>query len=227
MRSPFLLRHIAGTGEDLYRRLANNPMLQPVFYKYMRTWSKFSCPLLLSAFDFSSVRRVLDVGGGDGTIAVEIARAWPHIEIGILELPGNCEVTKTRIAEAGLSARIRVITGSMFEELPRGFDCMLFAHQLVIWPPEMSTNLLRAAYTALPPGGRVLIFSSISNDEEDGPVMAALDSVYFISIPARGGMIYAWKDYEKCLSAAGFEQWERHPFQGWTPHGLLVATKDS
>ncbi|MNY73275.1 hypothetical protein D3C86_2120290 [compost metagenome] len=85
--------------------------------------------------------------------------------------------------------------------------------------------MLRKAYDALPEGGRVVIFNSMSNDEGDGPVMAALDSVYFACLPAEGGMIYSWKQYEGCLAEAGFKNPVRTAIPGWTPHGIIVAYK--
>ena len=77
------------------------------------------------------------------------------------------------------------------DPFPTGMDCVLFAHQLVIWTPEQNTALFAGkAHAALDPGGRVVIFNSMSNDEGDGPLVAALDSVYFAALPAEGGMIY-------------------------------------
>ena len=71
----------------------------------------------------------------------------------------------------------------------------------------------------------MVIFNSMSNDAGDGPVVAALDSVYFAALPAEGGMIYSWEQHEQCLRAAGFRDIERTACPGWTPHGILVATK--
>jgi ubiquinone/menaquinone biosynthesis C-methylase UbiE len=219
------LRRTPGSGPDLYHRLPENPAMQRVFYDYMSSWSRFSSQFLIEKYDFSRINRLLDAGGGDGTIATAIASAFPNTRISILELPGNGDLARRRVSETGLNDRIEVIEGSIFEPLPRGYDAFLFAHQLVIWPLDKCTALLRSAYDALPPGGQALIFSSISSDDEDGPTMAALDSVYFISVPAQGGMIWAWKDYDRCLRAAGFDRVDCYPCRSWTPHGLIVGTK--
>lgn len=220
------LRRVRGAGRDLYHRLSENPHMEQVFYEYMRSWSELSNPLLFKHVDFSGVRKVLDVGGGDGVNAIALAQAYPNVEVTVLEIPGTAPLTRRRIAEAGLSERIKVHAGDMFAEpFPPGHDCVLFSHQLVIWTPEENTSLLRRAYEALPPGGRVVIFSSISNDAGDGPLMAALDSVYFAAIPAEGGMIYAWEQYESWVKAAGFKRADRIPCGAWTPHGVLQATK--
>lgn len=220
------LRHIPGSSKNLYERFGENSELQNVFYEYMSSWSRLSNPLLLQFVDFSSMRNVVDVGGGDATNAIAIAEAFPELKITLIDIPPNCELARQRIAARRLSDRITVVEGDMFvNEFPSGHDCFMFIHQLVIWPLEVNTALLRRAYDALEPGGRVLIFNSISSDNEDSPVMAALDSVYFVSIPAEGGMIYAWKEYERCLRDAGFSDIQRIECDSWTPHGIILATK--
>lgn len=222
------LRQVPGKGRDLYHRLAENPDMQSVFYRYMHSWSELSNPLLFRHVDFATARRVLDMGGGDGVNAIELARKFPHLEITILEIPGNAAVARSKIAGAGLSDRIKVHEHDMFEgNYPEGYDCVLFVHQLVIWTPEENIQLLRNAYRALSPGGRVVIFSSISDDAGTGPVMAALDSVYFAAIPAEGGMIYAWHQYEQWLREAGFTKIARQACGTWTPHGVVWAMKES
>jgi L-tyrosine C(3)-methyltransferase len=220
------LRRIPGHGHDLYHRLAENTDLQEIFYKYMSSWSSLANYLLLEHLDFYDTRKIVDVGGGDATNAIAIAEAYPHVQIMLLDIPESCEIARNKIAASQLSDRISVREGNMFaQEFPTGHDCFLFIHQLVIWPLDVNTLLLKRAYEALEPGGRVIIFNSMSSDDEAGPVMAALDTVYFCCLPAEGGMIYAWKDYEACLRSAGFEQIRRVECDSWTPHGIIVAIK--
>jgi L-tyrosine C(3)-methyltransferase len=220
------LRQIPGEGPDLYHRLAENPELQKIFYNYMSSWSRLANPLLLKHVDFGQTQSAVDVGGGDGTNAIALAQANPHLKITLLDISSCCEIARRKVAQHNLTDRIEVREGNMFlNEFPSGHDCFLFIHQLVIWPLDVNTSLLTRAYQALKPGGRVIIFNSITSDDDGGPVMGALDTVYFVCIPAEGGMIYSWKDYEGCLRSAGFEQIERIECGGWTPHGIIVATK--
>jgi hypothetical protein len=114
----------------------------------------------------------------------------------------------------------------MTSALPRGFDTVLFCHFLVIWTPEQNIELLRKAYVGLSSGGRVVIFNSMANDDEDGPLFAALDCAYFMAIPTKGGLIYSAADYESWLRVAGFENIERKKCDSWTPHGIVIATKE-
>jgi L-tyrosine C(3)-methyltransferase len=221
------LRRVPGEGRDLYHRLAENPHMESVFYKYMRSWSELAAGGLIKNFPITGVTRVLDAGGGDAVNAILLAQAHPSLRLTVMEIPATAaKITRPRIEEANLSHRIDVIDGDMFkDEFPRGYDCITFIHQLVIWTPEQNTELLRKAYEALPEGGRVVIYSSVSKDDGSGPLMAALDSVYFASLPTKGGMIYAARDYESWLREVGFEEVQFFPCDRWTPHGMVVGQK--
>ncbi len=221
------LSRIQGHGEGLYNRLAEDPSLQTVFFEFMSAWSAESLPLLLAAVDFGGCRSLADVGGGDATIAVALAEAYPHLDIRLLDLPAGCALAERRILAHGLTNRIQTVPCNTFtDDFPAGCDGFLFAHYLVIWSPEENLLLLRKAFAALPAGGRVVIFNSMSSNEGDGPLFAALDSAYFMAIPARGGLIYAWQDYEEWLTAAGFHDVRRRPCHSWwTPHGVVTAVK--
>lgn len=220
------LRRIPGEGEDLYHRLSADPELEQLFYRCMRSWSRLSNPVLVRTADLSSVRRVLDVGGGDGVNSIALAKANPGVRFTVVDLPGAVAIARERIAGHGLADRIEARELDMFADpFPAGHDCVLFANQLVIWSPEENLALLRKAYAALPEGGRALVFSAISDETGDGPLYAALDNVYFATLPAASSTIYHWGQYEQWLAEAGFAKVVRLPGGTWTPHGVVEATR--
>ena len=171
------LRQFAGQGPDLYHRLSENPGLETVFYNFMGSWSKLVNPLLLKNVDFSRFHQVVDVGGGDATNSIALASAFPHLNITLLDIPASCKIAQKNIDERQLSDRIQVQGADILvDEFPQAQDCFLFIHVLVIWSLDKNLSLLRRAYEALKPGGSVIIFNMMTSDEEDGPLMGALDS---------------------------------------------------
>jgi len=221
------LRRFPGSGLTLYHRLTEDPELLQIFYHFMGTWSAVASKHLIRYADFGPSRSVLDIGGGDATMAVAVAGANPDVRVTVLELAGVAELARKRIEAAGLSDRVEATAGDIFaDSYPDGHDTIMFVHQLQIWPQDRNTKLLTTAYAALPPGGRVIIMNSMSEDTGDGPLMAALASPFFAAVAGEGGMIYPWKKYEESLAVAGFHQIERiRCTDALTPHGIIVATK--
>ncbi|MEV0325632.1 methyltransferase [Micromonospora echinospora] len=220
------IRHFPGTTRDLYSRLAAVPGLEELFYRGMHAWSQLSNPVLLAQHDLARARRVLDVGGGDAVNAVALARAHPSLRVTVLDRPGALEVARKTIAEAGLADRVETYPADIFADpYPPGHDCVLFAHQLVIWSPEQNLALLRKAYDALEPEGRVLVFNAFTDDDRTGPLYAALDNVYFTTLPFRHSTIYRWADCEQWLRQAGFTDVGRTAASGWTPHGVVSGRR--
>ncbi len=220
------LRQFRGQGADLYNRLHEDPGLDQVFYNFMGSWSKLVNPLWVKTIDFSRFDSVVDVGGGDATNSIALAQAFPNLKITLMDIPDSCKIAQRHIDQQQLSDRIQVMGTNIFiDEFPKNQDCFLFIHVLVIWSLADNTKLLRRAHEALNPGGSVVIFNMMTSDNEDGPLMAALDSSYFVSIPHEGGMIYTWRDHENCLREAGFTQMERIDCGFWAPSGIIVATK--
>ena len=220
------LQRFPGTGPNLYHRLAQTPHLQRIFFRYMSAWTQIGVDKLLEKLDLAGVRTAVDMGGGDATAAIAIARKHRHVLIDLIELPANADLARQNIRSARVDSQIRVVAGDFFTHpLPDNIDCFLFFHQLVIWPAETNVQLLKRAYGSLRPGGQVVILNSMSNDEQDGPLVAALDSAYFLSLPEAGGMIYTWSDIESFLGQAGFTDIKRLVLDCWTPQACVTARK--
>jgi|ERR1711879_277673 len=216
------LQRVPGRGRDLYHRLSENPYMEKKFYEYMNSFTRMSNRYLVENVNFEEVNKVLDVGGGTAINAIAIAQRFPHLHITVIDIEQSAMVARANVLAAGLDDRITVLACDFFEnDLPKGHDCVLFSHQLVIWTPDENVGLLKKAKAALEPNGRVVVFNSMSNDDGTGPLMAALDSVYFAAIPAQGGMIYSFQDYVNWLTEAGFSKTTQTKCHGFTPHGIV------
>lgn len=113
---------------------------------------------ILDAWDFSRHRRVLDVGGGDGTFLRAVARRVPGIALALFDLPGVAAQAEARFAEAGLADRVTVTAGDFSRDpLPVGADLVTFVRVLHDHDDARVERLLAAAHAALAPGGTLLI----------------------------------------------------------------------
>jgi SAM-dependent methyltransferase len=212
-----------GPGDTLYERLAAHPDLEGAFHRWVRAISKATNPLLARVDELRDARRLLDVGGGDGTNAIALAGLFPRLEIAVFDLPSVCERAARNVAEHGLSDRISVVPGDLLRDpFPRGFDVVFVAHMLTIWSDEQNVALLSKCREALPPGGRVVDLDDMCDDEAD--LDSARLSLYFLNLATGTGGMRSWAEYEGWFARAGLR--DVRAYRGAGLDGVMVGTKE-
>lgn len=117
----------------------------------------------LRMVDLSSVRRLMDVGGGTGAFLIEVARAHPHLELVLFDLPAVLDGAAGRLERAGVSRRVSVHPGSFREDpLPLGADAISLVRVLYDHDDATVRRLIQAVFAALPPGGRIIVSEPMS-----------------------------------------------------------------
>lgn len=121
-----------------------------------------SQPLLaedvLDAYDVSRHRRILDVGGGDGTFLTAVAARAPDARLMLFDLPAVAERARARFATGPLAGRAEAFGGDFrAAPLPGGADLVTLVRVAHDHDDESVAVLLAAARAALAPGGTVMI----------------------------------------------------------------------
>ncbi len=154
-------------------------------------------------YDFSGVRRVLDVGGGSGCFMVAIAQAHPEVRCTILDLPTMCEVAGGYVAAGGVGERVDTFAADMFREpWPEGYDAIFFSNVWHDWNVRTCAWLAERAYRVLPSGGRIMLHEMLLDDDGAGPVAAASFSV--LMLLATQGQQFTFGELRAILERAGF-----------------------
>ncbi|TVU51120.1 hypothetical protein EJB05_02527, partial [Eragrostis curvula] len=83
--TPFMMAH----GTDFWGMAGRDTEFGAIFNEAMGSDSRFIAGIVVRECGevFTGVRSLVDVGGGDGTMAKAIARAFPHVRCSVLELP--------------------------------------------------------------------------------------------------------------------------------------------
>lgn len=124
---------------------------------------------ILKSIDFTQVHALLDVGGGDGTMACAFAAAHPHIKATVYNLPKAAAMAKENIATKGLTQQVTIYEGDFIRDntFPGGYDLILFTRVLFDWNETVDRKLLKMAYQALPPNGIVAICEFYKEENND------------------------------------------------------------
>jgi ubiquinone/menaquinone biosynthesis C-methylase UbiE len=201
-----------------------DPELTSQFQDGMHSLSRHSAASAAQRIDLSGARTLLDVGGGTGAWAIELASANPQLTITIYDLPPVCDLARAKIEAEGLSSRISTISGDFrTQELPSGYDTVLLSMILHDWTPDECLRLLNKCHRALAPGGRAIISELLVDDDKSGPADAALMSLNMLV--ATQGRNYTAAEYNAWLLEAGFEAPELEPIDTPSCNGLISARK--
>jgi L-tyrosine C(3)-methyltransferase len=217
------LKEFPGPGDNIYERISVNPALERIFHRSLSTLSRLSHKNLVEGFDWSRYRSVVDFGGGDGTNLIALLTRYPSLQGVVFDLPSVCAIAEKRAADAGFAGRITAQSGNFLNDPFPPSDCYLFAHIFTIYSPEENLALLKKCHRSLPEGGSVVVYNMMGNDDETGPLSAALGSPYFLAVATGKGMLYPSKEYEGWMHEAGFRRLERVAMP--LDHFAVIGTK--
>lgn len=152
--------------------------------------------------------RVLDVGGGDGTLARHIAEDHHPLHVDVLELPGVEPLARARFSSSPAASRLGFVAADFLREpFPEGYDAICFVRVLHDWPTDTARALLEKAHAALPRGGSVLICEEFRTPER--LAVQFFWSYFLIGVDACVSRLREESQYARMLEKTGFDPPER------------------
>ena len=146
---------------------------------------------------------LLDVGGGSGIYSSTMVAAHPQLSATVLEQPPVDALVRQEVAKHGLTDRVTVVAGDMFQMNWPEADIVLLSNVLHDWDvPEVRALLAKAA-SALSSGGLLVIHDAFIHDDKTGPMPVAEYSALLMNITQ--GKCYSAAEYGDLLSEAGFD----------------------
>ncbi|RJO75624.1 methyltransferase domain-containing protein [Nocardia panacis] len=164
--------------------------------------------------------RLLDIGGGDGTLAAHLLDHHPDLRVDIYNLPAVAPLVSVTRAACPHSRRLGFVGGDFFADpLPTGYDALAFVRVLHDWPLPEARLLLEKAHRALPPGGRLLICEEFRDPER--LARQFFWSYFLIGVDTCTSLLRAATEYHRLLTDLGFHEIRILP----GPFDIIVATK--
>jgi acetylserotonin N-methyltransferase len=165
-------------------------------------------------YDFTGIKRILDVGGGSGCFMIAIAQAHPKLTATIMELPTMCEAAVPYIEAGGVGDRIDTKAVNMFRDpWPKGYDAVFFSNVWHDWNFRTCEWLARRAYEALPQGGRIMLHEALLDDDGAGPATTAAFSM--LMLLATQGQQFTFAEIKGLLEDSGFRDVETRHTAGY------------
>src|SRR6185295_1691467 len=196
------------TGETAYRILHGVDNLFPYLDKdpeQARIFDAGQSAVAAQAYDFSGGRRVVDVGGGRGTVLASILKAHPGLRGTLLDLPRVAQGAAAHFASEGLADRATAVGGDMFAGVPAGGDIYLLSHVIHDWGEEDSIKILRSCRRVMPADARLLILERVMPERVEPSLEVQVKVVQDITMMIAHGTARerTAREFEALLDAAG------------------------
>jgi 3-hydroxy-5-methyl-1-naphthoate 3-O-methyltransferase len=180
---------------------------------------------ILRWLDLAGRKRLLDVGGGPGTISVLIAQAFPEIHCTVLDLPAIVNVARELIESQGAAARVSVLAGDYHTTpFPSGLDALNFFGMLHQESGDDIRKLIGKAYTALEPGGVVHVMDMMTDATHTQPPFSAIFALT-MGLTTQNGWVFSAEELRGWMEEAGFRGFSVQPLPPPLPHWLARAHK--
>jgi len=170
----------------------------------MHGYGVISSPAVVSAFDLSRFRRMVDLGGATGHLATAACERYPHLAGVVFDLPEVSPLAREIVGQTAVAARVEVVAGDFFvDPLP---EADLFALGRIVhdWNEEKIGRLLQRVFDRLPAGGAILIAEKLLWDDKTGPRWAQLQSLNMLVCTE--GKERTLPEYASLLTQVGFTE---------------------
>ena len=209
-------------GENFFEVLYQEPEELGKFLRAMTAVSMGANKAIAQGFPFEEHDTFVDVGGAEGGLPVEVARAHDHITGGVFELPPVEPHFERYVEKHDMDGRLDFHGGDFFEDSLPEADVLAMGHILHDWSLEEKKLLLNKAYAALPEGGALIVYGSIIDDDRKDNAFGLLMSLNML-IETPEGFDYTASECQQWMDDVGFSETRAEPLPG--PDGMVVGIK--
>lgn len=171
------LLHSATTGENAFAALhgtdvwsyrAQHPEFALTFDQAMVAMTSAVADAVATAYDFSAVATVVDIGGGYGALLEALLSAHPHLSAVLFDLAHVIPGAESALARSPARERVRFVAGNAFEAVPPGADAYVLKAILHDWRDEEAEKILRVCRAAMSDSAVLLVVERLLEGPNQG-----------------------------------------------------------
>ena len=145
----------------VFEYIGKHPDAAQVFDQAMTSLSAGEAPAIVAAYPFSGIRKLADIGGGQGLMLRTILKAHPHMTGVLFDRPDAVEGVAAELGKDGLAERCEVVGGDFFQDVPAGADAYLLKYVIHDWDDERSLAILRNCRRAMTNNAKLLLVETV------------------------------------------------------------------
>ncbi|HEU0178681.1 MAG TPA: methyltransferase [Blastocatellia bacterium] len=188
------------TGMEFFNYNEAHPDEGEIFNQAMNDMGQVIAAAVVQSYDFSGVGKIIDVGGGHGTLIAAILRKYPQMTGILFDSPHVAESARESIASADLADRCEVVGGDFLKSVPAGCDAYLLRWIIHNWDHERAITILRNCRQAMGARSRLLLIEMVLPTGNEFHPGKFLD---YIMLTYQSGQERTEEEYDSLLHEAG------------------------
>jgi 2-polyprenyl-3-methyl-5-hydroxy-6-metoxy-1,4-benzoquinol methylase len=194
---------------------------QKVFSEGIAAATAAAAATICAVYDFADHSRVLDVGGGTGSILAMVLADNPHLQGTLVDAPEVTEIARTQLAQTEVADRVSVVSAHLLSDaLPTDHDVVLLSHVIHYFRPEGNVKLLEQIRAAVEPGAKLVILDFWTNATHTAPLTAVLMAGQFLT--SMHGDAFSEEEMTSWLEQSGWRYVESVGLSGLAD-SLIIA----
>ncbi|MGP7998705.1 MAG: methyltransferase [Streptosporangiaceae bacterium] len=161
--------------------------------------------------------RIVDVGGGQGTLLGYLLQAVPDATGVLLDRPEALAAAPAYLAGTGVARRVELVPGDFLRDVPQG-DLHVICHVLHNWADEQARTIIGNCARASQPGGGLMVIDQLLPDGPEPSVAHLMDLIMMMAV---GGRERTRAEHEALLGPAGYTLVRDTPLTGVLPWRVL------
>jgi SAM-dependent methyltransferase len=195
-----------GTGSDLFEHLAVDAEAAVTFNQAMVELTRLEADAIVRAYDFSGIKRLVDVGGGYGELLASILLANPDLFGVLFDRRHAMENAERRMKDVSVARRCEFVVGDFFESIPHGADAYMLKSVVHDWNDDRSQTILRNCLRAMPAEAKLLLVERIVPLHlEPSAAHRAIARADLNMMVGLGGRERTEGEYRRLLEVSGFQ----------------------
>jgi hypothetical protein len=182
--------------------LEQNPAKGKEFHDAMTSLSAGAVATVVGAYDFSGIKKLVDVGGGHGLLLASVLSRYPDMEGVLYDEPAVVRGATEVLVAHGVADRCETVGGDFFRSAPAGGDAYILKHIIHDWSDEECVTILGHCHTGMAAGGKVLIVEMVIPERNVPAISKFLDLQMLLFLTGRER---TEAEYRDLLERAGFE----------------------
>lgn len=191
-------------GMSVWQYVDENAELRDHLNRELARRTESIAAAVLDAYDFSPVRRVVDVGGGDGAMIAAVLSAVPHMTGILFDTPRGSNGARGLLERMGVRERCEIVHGDFFVCVPTGADAYILKDVIHDWDDDRAGAILARCRQAMSREARLLLVEMVMPERtEQAPIAVQLDLQMLV---VTGGRERSQAEHRGLLGRAGFER---------------------